>query len=338
MSVVPYDAYVQELGQAPGTIGAVAATWTAAWQFVPYFRFRKSLNEIAESFCKKNRDFFRKLLDTGDVRVQTWSVYAYRFGPPGKWCGNLIKMATQIEGIVHWVIEIEIDGDLYAIDFGRCGITIEAKECSALERIHELAYFQNCFVGGDGMTRDQFAATMIMANLTFNEDTYRVLYLNCASFVTEIHNRLLNGKTMVDFDLQRKNFWYGPVRAFTNGVQKAVTGAGNCVAYAAQHPAATLTVMALADTVLPWREERREVVQNVRNGVLNWMWQEPVAAGVTMSYLGGINPLNAGSQLIANAASHGVGGGVLGAAASVAIVLSRLCFRNFERRREHLLK
>ena len=327
MSVVPYDAYVQELGQAPGTIGAVAATWTAAWQFVPYFRFRKSLNEIAESFCKKNRDFFRKLLDTGDVRVQTWSVYAYRFGPPGKWCGNLIKMATQIEGIVHWVIEIEIDGDLYAIDFGRCGITIEAKECSALERIHELAYFQNCFVGGDGMTRDQFAATMIMANLTFNEDTYRVLYLNCASFVTEIHNRLLNGKTMVDFDLQRKNFWYGPVRTFTNGVQKAVTGAGNCVAYAAQHPAATLTVMALADTVLPWREERREVVQNVRNGVLNWMWQEPVAAGVTMSYLGGINPLNAGSQLIANAASYGVGGGVLGTAASVATTTAGFLWR-----------
>ena len=309
-------------------MGAVAATWNAAREFVPRFRFKKSLNEIAESFCKKNRGFFRKLLDTGDVRVQEWGVYAYRFGPSGKWCGNLIKAATQIEGIVHWVIEIEIDGQLYAIDFGQCGITIEAKECSALKEVpHKFAYFQACFVGGDGMTRDQFAATMIMANLTYNEDTYRVLYRNCASFVTEIHNRLLNGKTMVDFDIQRKNFLYGPMRAVTNGVQKAVTGAGNCVAYAAQHPAATLTVLALADTVLPWREERREVVQNVRNGVLNWMWQEPVAVGATISYLGGINPLNAGSQLIANAASHGVGGGVLGAAASVATTAAGFLWR-----------
>tara|TARA_B100001758_G_scaffold243627_1_gene253643 strand:- start:461 stop:1492 length:1032 start_codon:yes stop_codon:yes gene_type:complete len=326
---MPYDEYVQELGQRPGTMGAVAATWTAAREFVPWFRFKKSLNEIAESFCKKNRGFFRKLLDTGDMRVQTWSVYAYRFGPGvlDKWCDKLVKMATEIEGIVHWVIEIEIDGQLYAIDFGRCGITIEAKECSASEMIHELACFQTTIVGGDGITRDQFAAIMIMANLTYNEDTYRVLYRNCASFVTEIHNRLLNGKTMVDFDLQRKNFLYGPVRAVKNGVQKAVTGAGNCAAFAVRHPMATVTAMALADAVVPWRQERQEIVRECRNKLLWWIWQEPVAAGATISYLGGINPLNAGSQLIANAASHGVGGGMLGAAASVATAAASIFLR-----------
>ena len=310
-------------------MGAVAATWNAAREYVPYFNFSESLNVIAERFCTQNRAFLRKLMDTGDMRVQVWSVYAYRFGPRvfGKWCDKLVKMATEIEGIVHWVIEIEIDGQLYAIDFGRCGITIEEKECSALDRIDELACFQTIFVGGEGITRAQFAATMIMANLTYNGDTYRVLYRNCASFVTEIHNRLLNGKTMVDFDIQRRKFLYGPVRIVTKSVKKVITTTQQLCTYAVKHPRTTFMVLALADTVLPLRQERREVVQTVRNGVLKWIWEEPVAAGATISYMGGINPLNAGSQLIANAASNGVGGGVLGAAASVATTAVGLLWR-----------